>query len=204
MLDDTGRLEPTPNWPPYNIERIGDQYRITMAIAGISSDEIELTQHENTLIVVGRRAPEPEGTQVLHHGIATRAFKQSFNLADHVRVTGASLPQRAADRGPRPRGPRGAQAPPHRNRDGRAEERRARQHLPDRPRRQGKQVRLTASSRGETMRGGFPASSLVCAYGGPSGDFVHGRSIWASMLISLGRRRGRERNRNSADICNSL
>ena len=42
MLDDTGRLEPTPNWPPYNIERIGDQYRITMAIAGFSSDEIEL------------------------------------------------------------------------------------------------------------------------------------------------------------------
>jgi len=91
MLDDTGRLEPTPNWPPYNIERIGDQYRITMAIAGFSSDEIELTQHENTLIVVGRRAPEPEGTQVLHHGIATRAFKQSFNLADHVKVKGASL-----------------------------------------------------------------------------------------------------------------
>src|ERR671921_1656375 len=80
------------NGPPYNIEKVGeDQYRITMAVAGFSSDEIELVQQENTLFVTGQKHPEPEGVQFLHRGIATRAFKQSFNVADHVKVTGASL-----------------------------------------------------------------------------------------------------------------
>ncbi|MBA1158954.1 Hsp20 family protein [Microvirga mediterraneensis] len=92
MLDQVNRVEPMTNWPPYNIEKTGDdQYRITMAVAGFSPDEIELVQQENTLFVNGQKHPEPEGVQVLHRGIATRAFKQTFNLADHVKVTGASL-----------------------------------------------------------------------------------------------------------------
>ncbi|MBA1158973.1 Hsp20 family protein [Microvirga mediterraneensis] len=92
MLDQVNRVEPMTNWPPYNIEKTGDdQYRITMAVAGFSPDEIELVQQENTLSVNGQKHPEPEGVQVLHRGIATRAFKQTFNLADHVKVTGASL-----------------------------------------------------------------------------------------------------------------
>jgi molecular chaperone IbpA len=92
MLDQVSRVEPMTNWPPYNIEKAGDdQYRITMAVAGFSPDEIELVQQESTLFVNGQKHPEPEGVQVLHRGIATRAFKQSFNLADHVKVTGASL-----------------------------------------------------------------------------------------------------------------
>jgi molecular chaperone IbpA len=92
MLDTAARMEPMPNWPPYNIEKTGeDQYRITMAVAGFSPDEIELVQQENTLVVTGQKHPEPEGTQILHRGIATRAFKQSFNLADHVKVAGAKL-----------------------------------------------------------------------------------------------------------------
>jgi molecular chaperone IbpA len=92
MLDQSAQLEPMPNWPPYNIEKAGeDQYRITMAVAGFSPDEIELVQQESTLFVNGQKHPEPDGVQVLHRGIATRAFKQSFNLADHVKVTGASL-----------------------------------------------------------------------------------------------------------------
>jgi molecular chaperone IbpA len=92
MLDQATRVEPMPNWPPYNIEKAGeDQYRITMAVAGFSPDEIELVQQESTLFVNGQKHPEPDGVQVLHRGIATRAFKQSFNLADHVKVTGASL-----------------------------------------------------------------------------------------------------------------
>ena len=92
MLDQATRVEPMTNWPPYNIEKLGDdQYRITMAVAGFSSDEIELVQQENTLFVTGQKHPEPEGVQFLHRGIATRAFKQSFNVADHVKVTGASL-----------------------------------------------------------------------------------------------------------------
>jgi molecular chaperone IbpA len=92
MLDRATRVEPMTNWPPYNIEKTGeDQYRITMAVAGFSPDEIELTQHENALIVSGQKHPEPEGVQVLHRGIATRSFKQTFDLADHVKVTGANL-----------------------------------------------------------------------------------------------------------------
>jgi molecular chaperone IbpA len=92
MLDTAARIEPMTNWPPYNIEKLGeDRYRITMAVAGFSSDEIELTQHESALVVTGQKHPEPEGTQVLHRGIATRAFKQTFSLADHVKVTGAKL-----------------------------------------------------------------------------------------------------------------
>jgi molecular chaperone IbpA len=87
MLD---QVEPMTSWPPYNIEKAGeDQYRITMAVAGFSPDEIELVQQESTLFVNGQKHPEPDGVQVLHRGIATRAFKQTFNLADHVKVTGA-------------------------------------------------------------------------------------------------------------------
>jgi molecular chaperone IbpA len=94
MFDGTlGSAEPAQaNWPPYNIERLGeDQYRITMAVAGFTPDEIELIQQENALVVVGRKHPEPEGVQVLHRGIANRAFRQTFNLADYVKVSGANL-----------------------------------------------------------------------------------------------------------------
>ena len=94
LLDNTlGAAEPAQaNWPPYNIERLGeDQYRITMAVAGFTPDEIELVQQENALVVAGRKHPEPEGVQVLHRGIANRAFRQTFNLADYVKVNGANL-----------------------------------------------------------------------------------------------------------------
>jgi molecular chaperone IbpA len=92
MLDQATRVEPATNWPPYNIEKTGeDEYRITMAVAGFAPEEIELVQKESTLFVSGHKNVEPEGVQVLHRGIATRAFKQSFNLADHVKVTGATL-----------------------------------------------------------------------------------------------------------------
>jgi molecular chaperone IbpA len=92
MLDQAGRVQPMASWPPYNIEKLADdQYRITMAFAGFSPDEIELVQKENALLVAGQKHPEPEGVEVLHRGIATRAFRQSFNLADHVKVTGATL-----------------------------------------------------------------------------------------------------------------
>ena len=84
--------EPTSNWPPYNIEKTGeDQYRIIMAVAGFAPEEIELVQKENTLVLVGQKQPAPEGVEVLHRGIANRAFRQTFNLADHMKVTAASL-----------------------------------------------------------------------------------------------------------------
>ncbi|MFL5140538.1 MAG: Hsp20 family protein [Microvirga sp.] len=91
MLDQTARAESTPNWPPYNIERTSeDDYRIMMALAGFSPGEIELVQKENTLFVAGHKnAEQDEGAEVLHRGIATRSFRQSFNLAEHVKVVGA-------------------------------------------------------------------------------------------------------------------
>ncbi len=92
MLDQSAQLEPMTNWPPYNIEKMGDdQYVITMAIAGFSPDEVEILQKENLLLVSGQKKGSEEGKQYMHRGIATRAFKQTFNLADHVKVTTASL-----------------------------------------------------------------------------------------------------------------
>lgn len=92
MLDQAARFEPMASWPPYNIERTGDdQYRIAMAVAGFSEDEIEVTHQENTLVIAGRKHADDSQGEVLHRGIATRAFKQSFSLADFMKVTGATL-----------------------------------------------------------------------------------------------------------------
>ena len=92
MLDEANRVEPMTNWPPYNIEKLGeDQYLITMAVAGFSPEEIELTQKEGQLLVIGQKKGQDEDKQYLHRGIATRAFRQIFNLADHVKVVGANL-----------------------------------------------------------------------------------------------------------------
>ena len=89
MLDQANRVE--TNWPPYNIERLGeDDYRITMAVAGFSADELEMVHHENRLTIKGHKK-EGDGGNYLHRGIATRAFTQTFNLADHVKVVGANL-----------------------------------------------------------------------------------------------------------------
>ena len=91
LLDQTARE--APNWPPYNIERLSeDDYRITMALAGFSPDEIELVQKENTLLVAGHKnTDQQQGSEVLHRGIATRPFRQSFNLAEHLKVTNATF-----------------------------------------------------------------------------------------------------------------
>ena len=92
MLDQVSQFEPMTNWPPYNVEKQGeDQYRITMAVAGFSQDEIEVTQQENTLLISGKKHQDNGQGEIMHRGIATRAFKQSFNLADFVKVTGANL-----------------------------------------------------------------------------------------------------------------
>ena len=80
-------------FPPYNIEKVAqDAYRISMAVAGFSREELDLTVQENTLIITGRAAPEGEGDkrEYLHRGIAKRAFERRFQLADTIKVTGAS------------------------------------------------------------------------------------------------------------------
>ncbi len=87
LLDNTTRSD----WPPYNIEKTGDdQYRITMAIAGFGQNEIELVQHGATLLVTGQKG-EQKGALMLHQGISSTSFKQSFNLADHVKVVAANV-----------------------------------------------------------------------------------------------------------------
>ncbi|MET0746364.1 MAG: Hsp20 family protein [Microvirga sp.] len=90
LLDQTSGADSAPAWPPTNVERVGDDHdRITMAVAGFGSNEI--TRIENALLVSGRTQPEPENGQFLHRGIAARAFRQTFNLADYVNVSNASL-----------------------------------------------------------------------------------------------------------------
>lgn len=92
MLDDAQRLSEGDGYPPYNIEHAGEnQYRITMAVAGLTDEDLSVVQHENTL-VIGAKARQPaDNAQFLHRGIAGRAFERRFSLADFVKVTGASL-----------------------------------------------------------------------------------------------------------------
>jgi molecular chaperone IbpA len=79
-------------YPPYNIEKTGeDAYRLTMAVAGFSADELDITVHENTLMVTGKAQKDEDQNRYLHRGIARRAFERRFSLADHIKVVGASL-----------------------------------------------------------------------------------------------------------------
>jgi molecular chaperone IbpA len=92
LLSQAERVEASSAWPPYDIEKVAeDEYRITMAVAGFTPDEIELTQHDTTLLVTGQKKDKDGERQYLHRGIATRTFRQTFNLAEHVTVAGAAL-----------------------------------------------------------------------------------------------------------------
>ena len=82
------------NYPPFDIEKLGDDhFRITIAVAGFKSSEIDITAQQNMLTVSGRKAQVAEGEerQLLYSGIATRAFERRFQLADFVRVAAADL-----------------------------------------------------------------------------------------------------------------
>ncbi|MBW6523779.1 Hsp20 family protein [Sphingomonas sp. RHCKR47] len=80
------------NYPPFNLERIADdRYRITLAIAGFSRDEIEITAQQNLLLVAGKKDDKAEGPSFLHVGIANRSFERRFELADFVFVEDARL-----------------------------------------------------------------------------------------------------------------
>jgi molecular chaperone IbpA len=94
LLDAATRLdEGALSYPPYNIEKTGeDTYRIVMAVAGFGEDEIEVTVKESSLLVTGKKdKPENGEANYLYRGIAARAFERRFDLADHIRVTGARL-----------------------------------------------------------------------------------------------------------------
>ena len=81
-----------PTYPPYDIERTGDDaYRLTMAVASFGPDDVELTVKDNTLVIVGRVQAAADKGEVLHRGIAGRAFERRFALAEHIVVQGAEL-----------------------------------------------------------------------------------------------------------------
>ncbi len=93
LLDAARQLDDSAiSYPPYNIEKRGnDLYRITMAVAGFGEEDLEVTQTENSLIVSGKTKKQDEQPVYLHRGIAGRAFARRFQLADHIKVTGATL-----------------------------------------------------------------------------------------------------------------
>jgi molecular chaperone IbpA len=93
LVDAATRVDSTAlAYPPYNIEKTGeDTYRLTMAVAGFSPDELEITVHENTLLVSGKAKKDGEQGHYLHRGIARRAFERRFSLADHIKVVGATV-----------------------------------------------------------------------------------------------------------------
>ena len=87
LANDVGQ----PTYPPYNIEKTADDaYRISIAVAGFSANDLSVEVKDGALVVSARKADEDGGRTYLHRGIATRAFERRFHLADHVRVTGAS------------------------------------------------------------------------------------------------------------------
>ncbi len=93
LLDSVAGQTNGNGYPPYNIEKTGDNaYRIVMAVAGFSEAELNVTQKENELLVTGKSAPNGSGEkQYLYRGIAGRDFERRFQLADHVKVVGAKL-----------------------------------------------------------------------------------------------------------------
>jgi HSP20 family molecular chaperone IbpA len=79
-------------YPPYNIEQVGDsRLRITLAVAGFSMDDLQITQEDNQLVIRGRQKDEGEGRVYLHRGIAARQFQRAFVLAEGIEVEGAWL-----------------------------------------------------------------------------------------------------------------
>ena len=97
LMDDVMRSTETasaPAYPPYNIEKLGDDdYRVTMAVAGFGEEDLDITVEDTTLTISGRtqKREEEDARTFLHRGIATRAFDRRFQLADTIKVVGASV-----------------------------------------------------------------------------------------------------------------
>ncbi len=91
-LLETNARSAADNYPPFNLERLAeDRYRITLAVAGFSREEIEITAQQNLLLVAGKKAEPQENANFLHVGIANRSFERRFELADFVFVEDARL-----------------------------------------------------------------------------------------------------------------
>jgi molecular chaperone IbpA len=93
LVDFATRLDNAEvSYPPYNIEKVSeDAYRIQMAVAGFSQEELDITVQENSLVITGRAKEEAQERTYLHRGIAKRAFERRFQLADTIKVTGANV-----------------------------------------------------------------------------------------------------------------
>lgn len=90
-LEAASRAETSDSWPPYDIVKAGENdYRIVIALAGFSQDELAMTQEQNMLIISGQKASDDD-LQYLHRGIASGSFQRRFELADDVRVVSAAL-----------------------------------------------------------------------------------------------------------------
>jgi molecular chaperone IbpA len=93
LVDSATRIDDsTVSYPPYNIVKTADDsYRVSMAVAGFAPEDLDITVHENSLIVTGRAKDDEKPSEYLHRGIAARAFERRFQLADHIKVVGAAL-----------------------------------------------------------------------------------------------------------------
>ncbi len=92
LMDSAASTPDASSYPPYNIERTGDDtYRLTMAVAGFRPEDLDIVAKDNTLVVSGRVASETQKGELLYRGIAGRAFERRFVLADHMVVEGADL-----------------------------------------------------------------------------------------------------------------
>ncbi len=92
LMEAATRGEEASGYPPYNIEKLEENaYRVTMAVAGFAEDDLEIEVRDGVLFVIGKQPEQPEDRSFLYRGIAGRAFRRSFQLADHVKVQGAAL-----------------------------------------------------------------------------------------------------------------
>ncbi|MGQ0671471.1 MAG: Hsp20 family protein [Hyphomicrobium sp.] len=92
LLDQVAGFDADNGYPPYNIERLAEnQYRITMAVAGFTGDELKVEAKESMLLVKGDKKSETADKSFLHRGIAARSFERRFQLADHIEVDSAAL-----------------------------------------------------------------------------------------------------------------
>ncbi len=92
LMDTAMSASDPSSYPPYNIEKVGDDaYRLTMAVAGFRPEDLDLVVKDNTLVVSGKVSTYGRKGEMLHRGIAGRAFERRFVLADHIVVEGADV-----------------------------------------------------------------------------------------------------------------
>ena len=92
ILDQLSSLDAENGFPPYNIERLGENiYRISMAVAGFGEGDLSIEVKEGTLLVRGEKKSDDKARQYIHQGIAARNFERRFRLAEYVEVSAASL-----------------------------------------------------------------------------------------------------------------